>query len=151
MSSALVEIIKHIANEQNSASRPVNVLFGVVMSEEPDISVMIDQKRTLTKEFLILTRNVTDHTVDMTMGEDKTPQHFTEDADPTETSAKSGGAGDASFASHTHTHSHKHEYKGRKTFYVHKKLLVGEKVLLVSVQGGQAYVILDRVGSNVEQ
>lgn len=149
MSAQLVELLKQIAGEQNQASRPVNVLFGTVLTEEPELSVQLEQKKVLTKEFLILSRNVTDHTVDMTMGDGKTPQHFTEDADPNETDPKAGGSGDPAFASHSHTHSHVHEYKGRKTFYVHRKLLAGEKVILVSVQGGQAYVILDRVGSNL--
>lgn len=150
MSAQLVELLKQIAGEQNKASRPVNVLFGTVLTEEPDLSVQLEQKKILTKEFLILSRNVTDHLVDMTMGDGKTPQHFTEDADPNETDLKSGGSGDPAFAPHSHKHSHVHEYKGRKTFYVHRKLLTGEKVILVSVQGGQAYVILDRVGSNLE-
>lgn len=150
MSAQLVELFKQMAGEQNQASRPVNVLFGTVLTEEPDLSVQLEQKKILTKEFLVLSRNVTDHLVDMTMGDGKTPQHFTEDADPNETDPKAGGSGDPAFASHSHKHSHVHEYKGRKTFYVHCKLLAGEKVILVSVQGGQAYVILDRVGSNLE-
>lgn len=150
MSAQLVELFKQMAGEQNQASRPVNVLFGTVLTEEPDISVQLEQKKILTKEFLILSRNVTDHLVDMTMGDGKTPEHYTEDADPNETDMKAGGAGDAMYEAHSHKHSHVHEYKGRKTFYVHRKLLAGEKVILVSVQGGQAYVILDRVGSNLE-
>lgn len=150
MSTALVDLIQSIAGAQNAASKPVNFYFGTVLTEEPDISIQLDQKVILTKEFIVLTRNVTDHTIDMTMGDGKTPQHFTEDADPNETDPKAGGSGDPAFASHSHKHSHIHEYKGRKTFFVHKKLLAGEKVLLANLAGGQTYVVLDRLWSNVE-
>lgn len=143
LSYTFVDFIKQIVKSYLDSSRPVNVLFGTVLSEEPDISVQIDQKKVLTKDFLVLSRNVTDHNVEMTV------DHLTEDADPQNTSMESGGAGDAAFAAHKHTHSHIHPYKGRKRFLVHRKLLVGEKVILVSLQGGQQYVILDRVGSDI--
>lgn len=142
--STFVELMKTLATNVNNTERPVSIHFGTVLSEEPDITIKIDQKKILTKEFITLARNVTDHNVDMTV------DHWTEDADPTETSAKGGGAGDAAFESHSHEHSHKHPYKGRKTFLVHRKLLVGEKVIVLSVQGGQNYVVLDRIGSNIQ-
>lgn len=143
MSAQLVALLQEIAGNQQQASRPVNILLGTVLSEEPNISIKIDQKRVLTKEFLILTRNVTDHNVDMTV------DHWTEDADPQMTAKKSVGGKEPSVNAHAHKHSHKHPYKGRKTFLVHKKLLAGEMVVLASVQGGQKYVILDRIWSNL--
>lgn len=141
--SEFADVIKMLAAGVQDSSRPVNVLFGIVQTPEPDISVLVEQKKLLTKEFLVLTRNVTDYNVDMTV------DHMTEDTDTENSGNKSGGAGDASFASHNHSIHHKHPYKGRKTFLVHKKLLAGEKVLLISLQGGQSYVIIDRVGSNI--
>lgn len=140
MSTQLVQLFKQIANEGNAANRPVNVLFGTVQSEDPDLSIMLDQKKLLTKEFLIKSRNVTDYYVDMTV------DHMTEDTTKPETDKTAGGGGDASFASHLHKHSHIHPYKGRKPFLVHNRLLVGERVILISAQGGQSYIILDRVG-----
>lgn len=41
--------------------------------------------------------------------------------------------------------SHKHGYVGRKTFRVHLGLKTGERVLLLRIQGGQQYIVLDRV------
>ena len=35
-------------------------------------------------------------------------------------------------------------YKGRKTFKVHLALKAGEKVILISCDGGQKYIVLDR-------
>ena len=140
MSTALVQLIKQIGEEANKAGRPTSVLFGTVQSEDPNLSVLLDQKKLLTKEFLIKSRNVTDYYVDMTV------DHITEDTDKPETSKMAGGGGDASFASHSHKHSHTHPYKGRKPFLVHNRLLVGERVILIMVQGGQSYLILDRIG-----
>ena len=121
----LLETIKQLAKEQNASDNPVQVLFGTVKSIDP-ISVEVDQFGTLTSEFLVLAREVTDYDVEMTV------DHMTE--------KMQGGGKDPSFTSHAHP------YKGRKVFTVHKKLHEGEKVILLGVQGGQQFVILDRVG-----
>jgi hypothetical protein len=42
--------------------------------------------------------------------------------------------------------AHKHAYAGKKTFIVHGELTVGDKVILMREQGGQRFVVLDRVG-----
>lgn len=78
-----------------------------------------------SSSFSILTNAVRDYTVRMTV------DHQTEDT--------SGGSGDAAFA------SHKHAYKGTKAFRVHLALKAGEQVLLLRADGGQKFIILDRV------
>ena len=50
-----------------------------------------------------------------------------------------GGGKDPSFTSHAHP------YKGRKVFTVHKALKTGETVVLIQLQGGQKYLVVDRV------
>lgn len=125
MNVELANIIKEIANNAVLANKPTTVKFGVVTKESP-LEITIDQKLILTKEFLVLTRNVTDYEVDMTV------DHMTE-------KAQKGGKDPA-------VASHNHQYKGRKTFLVHNKLLQGENVVMLGVQGGQTYVVLDRVG-----
>lgn len=140
MSAQILDLIKTISAGQVNAARPVNVTFGTVKSEDPDLQIMTDQKLLLTKEFLVKSREVTDYYVDMTV------DHMTEDTTEPMTAKMGGGGGDPSFAGHNHKHSHIHPYKGRKPFLVHKRLLVGERVILVSMQGGQMYLILDRVG-----
>ena len=122
---SISQLVKMAALEAMEASRPVNVFIGTVVSESP-LSIKIDQKRTLTSEFLVLCREVTDYDVEMTV------DHMTE--------KMQGGGKDPSFTAHAHP------YKGRKVFTVHKKLQVGERVILLAVQGGQQFVILDRVG-----
>ena len=113
----LLSTFKQAANEANNATQPVTICFGVVTSEAP-LTITIDQK-------LILARNVTDYNTDETV------DHLTEN--------RAGGSGDPAFESHNHN------YKGRKTFLIHHKLLVGDKVLMLREQGGQRYVVLDRV------
>lgn len=135
----LLETIKQLAREEVGSTRPVNVLFGTVTKDSP-LEITLDQHGVLTQEFLILSREVTEHEIEMTV------DHITEEPDNPQTAKMSGGGGDSSFIAHVHTHKHKHPYKGRKVFLVHKGLVVGERVILISVQGGQKYLILDRVG-----
>ena len=124
MSLDLLEIIKQAGIEAMEASKPVKVMFGEVKSVKP-LMIMVEQKLPLTEEFLILTYAVKDHWRDMTV------DHLTENA--------SGGSGDSAYASHNHS------YKGRKPFLIHNDLMVGEHVLLPSMQGGQKFIVLDRV------
>ena len=95
-----------------------------VKADGPMLKIQVDQKKTLTDAQLILTNNVRDFNVDMTV------DHQTE--------SQSGGSGEDAFA------AHQHAYKGRKTFKVHLALKAGEKVILISCDGGQKYIVLDR-------
>jgi len=120
----LIKLIKRIAVEAVEASKPTNIVFGQVTSTSP-LKITIEQKITLSSQQLILTRNVTDHEIEMTLNH--------------ETDYKSGGSGDSSFASHNHA------LTGKKTMTMHNALKQGEKVALLRTQGGQQYVVVDRV------
>lgn len=113
-----------IALDAMNNSMPSAILFGTVVSASP-LKINIEQKMTLDSSDLVLTSLVSTFNVDMSM------EHRTE--------STSGGSGDASFASHNH------EYKGKKQFTVHLGLSKGEKVILLRVQGGQKFIVLDRV------
>nr|WP_300926108.1 HU family DNA-binding protein [Turicimonas muris] len=95
--------------EAVEAGKPVVLLFGQVISASP-LKIQVDQKTILTEKMLILTRNVTDFEVDMSVS------HITEN--------RAGGSGDPAFASHNH------DYKGRKKFKVHNALVKGDEVVL---------------------
>lgn len=113
----LIEIIKKAAVDAVQASRPVNVVYGVVTSADP-LKIQIDQKITLDEPFLVLTRNVTDYQVEVSM------DHMTEvsGVDP-----------------------HQHAITGKKTVTMHNALKLGDKVVMMMSQGGQSYVVLDKV------
>lgn len=121
----LLNLIKQAALDAVEASDPVKTWYGTVTSEKP-LKIQVDQMMELTEEFLVLTRNVTDYTVEMEVN------HQVE--------KMSGGGGDPSFTSHIH------QYKGTKPFKVLNALKVGEKVIMISTQGGQKFIVLDRMG-----
>ncbi|WP_246019625.1 DUF2577 domain-containing protein [Bacilliculturomica massiliensis] len=114
----MVQIIKLAAIEALDAKKPVNIVYGTVKSASP-LSIQISQKITLKGEALVLTRNVTDYTGDVTVS------HATE---------KDGSP------------PHIHGISGKKTVTFHNALKSGEKVVMMRVQGGQKYLVLDRVG-----
>ena len=117
---------------QNSAL--TDAFIGTVTSESP-LEVQLDSKATLTQPFLILTNAVKDYTVDVTMQwetEDNTHKH-----------------GNGNEGKPTDEDTHKHEITGRKRLTIHNGLTKGEEVLLLRLQGGQTYVILDRLSQHV--
>ena len=101
--SALVKAIKKAGTEAVNASGPVIIVFGKVISASP-LKVLVDQKMTLGAAQLVLTGNVTDYEMSVTV-EEKT-QKLT----------------------------------------IHNSLNKGEEVILLRQQGGQKYIIVDRVG-----
>lgn len=103
----LLRLIKSTAVEAVNASKPADAVFGTVLSLSP-MTIQVEQKLVLSQNQLVMTRTVRGYT----------------------TGNRSGGSGEASFASHNHTVS---------------GLQVGDKVVLLQVAGGQQYVVLDKV------
>ena len=114
--ASLVEIIKSAAMEAGDAANPCGILFGTVTGVGP-LCIQVDQKLVLTEDFLILTSAVKDYETEM------------------EVSHVTGPGGER---------DHTHPYAGRKVFSVKNGLKTGEHVLLLRVQGGQKYIVLDR-------
>lgn len=122
--TAFLNNVKRAAVEAVAAGNPMSFLFGKVLDVSP-LTIQVDQKLTLLEAQLILTNAVRDYTVSMTVDH--------------ETEAASGGNGETAFA------SHKHGYKGTKSYTVHLGLKSGEQVLLLRADGGQKFIVLDRV------
>lgn len=120
-----IDVVKRAALEAVDASKPVNVTFGVVISTSP-LKIQVDQKTIYTSKMLVLSRNVTDHDIYMTVAH--------------QTDSTSGGSGNLSFASHAHG------YTGRKQFRVHNALGIGDRVILLRIQQGKKFLVWDRVG-----
>lgn len=99
----IVKMINQSAKNTYNSMKPVEVLYGTVSSVSP-INVTIDQKTTFTEEQLVLTRNVSNYSIELT-----------------------------------------EESTGTKTYQINNALQEGEKVLLLRVQGGQDYLVCDRV------
>lgn len=130
LASELVEAIKQLATAAVNATKPMEFSFGIVDTSNP-LTIRLNQKMLLSDEFLILTNAVKDHSVDITVSWntlDETHKH------------ENGNQGKP-----TAEVTHKHGIRGRKKITIHNGLTAGEKVLLFRVQGGQNYVVIDRV------
>ena len=132
----LVESMKKAAVDAVNASKPAMIFFGTVTNASP-LEINVEQKMTLTIEQLILSRNVTEHEIEMTVS------HLTE-LEAAHTHAVQDtytGGGSSSPTSHLHA------YTGRKKFKVHNGLVKGDVVILIRMQGGQKFIVIDRLGA----
>lgn len=136
MFSDLVRLFKQIAKDVIENDNPMILQTGTVAQINP-IHIRVDEKITHKEEDgdLILTHLVRDYEVDITV------QHSTDSIykewDTNHTHPEVGAA--------TIPIDHEHEYTGRKKIIMHLALEKGEKVLLLRENGGQRYIVLDRV------
>lgn len=117
----------------------VNVLFtlhlsdychGKVTKVNP-LNINITSQHVLTESFLQLTNAVSDHDVDITVSWTTVEN---------EHKHGNGNQGQDTLPS-----THNHNIQGRKKITIHNGLTVGEEVLLLRKQGGQSYIVLDRI------
>lgn len=103
--SGLLKAMKMAGVEATNAGGPVKMCFGRVLSIEP-LQILVDQKLTLGKSQLILSRNVTDYETEITIEPETEKKRIT----------------------------------------IHNSLVVGDELLLLREQGGQKYIVIDRMG-----
>lgn len=125
-----MKAVKRAAKEAVFTEKPVEWYFGKVTSLSP-LQISIEQKITLGKAQLILSRNVTDFTVSVSI-----PSDF-----GWATQNESGGSGEGAFDSHNHEIA-----VSKKNVTIHNGLAVGDEVILLRQQGGQKYLVWDKVG-----
>ena len=144
----LVMLIKQAAVEAVNAKDPMSYKIGKVVSVSP-LKISINQKITVPASQLLLTNAVRDYTVYETV--DHTTGSALESANLTHRHAYSGTTSEKdSFSGYTENAGgvklgHSHSFKGRKKFTVHLGLKVGEKVLMLRCDGGQKFIVLDRL------
>lgn len=124
-----VKTIKRAALDAVKASKPVEVCFGKVTSASP-LKILVEQKLPLGEGQLILTRNVTNFKTYITGGNIKNYYYTGSDTD--------GGTAPV-VPSHVHA-------IGKVQITVHNGLVVGDEVILIRQQGGQKYIVVDRIG-----
>lgn len=152
----LLGTLKKAATDAVHAGNPVAVLFGEVSKADP-LEVIVDQRFTLTADFLYVTERLTRYEIDQ--------RHHhtfdggaTSDALPNKLDLKhnhtieGGVTGDALLDPVDLKHNH--TYVGGVTgdalpekIVIREGLKVGDTVLLLRMQGGQKYVVWDRVVS----
>ncbi len=122
-----VETLKKAAIKAVEARKPVEVCFGEVKSISP-LEILVEQKIPLGESQLILCRNVTEHKIHISVenvqdffyeGESQSSMKL----DPTRFRAIK-----------------------RMPVTVHNGLVVGDNVILFRQQGGQKYIVVDRIG-----
>ena len=135
-----LNVVKKASLEAVNADQPSDFLFGKVTSVKP-LKILVEQKMTLGKAQLVLTRNVTDYEVKMTMDcETETTKLSATHAHEIEPENDS-----LEIKSKTIGLNHSHSIKGEKTFIIHNALQVDDEVILLKKKGGQKYLVLDRV------
>lgn len=143
----LVKTIKQAAVEAMEAAKPVNICFGTVESVNP-LKIRVEQKILLGAAQLVLSRNVTDYTICATIN------WQTESGGQQEAGESQGTTEPAGSPEHTHNfqvqggggESHEHTISGKKEIIIHNALSVGESVIMLRQQGGQKYIVIDRIG-----
>lgn len=146
-SPSLNESIKLIVSNLINSMQLTDIFYGTVVSVEP-LQIMIDQKLILPEQFLILSNMVKDHEVDLSVNfqteNDKflVPDHTHpfEDTQPNGQPKPSATQPTIDFDT-----THKHEVKHKIKVIQHYALKKDEKVILLRMQGGQKYLVLDRV------
>lgn len=129
-SSDFVKVIKKSAIEAVNNSKPADIFYGTVQSISP-LTIFIDQKLILSEKFLIIPESLTDYETEISFDDPSIKQVFTTwNMEETSESTPS-------------KISFKEKIKHKITVY--NSLKEGEKVILLRQQGGQKYMIVDRV------
>lgn len=138
----LKESMKIVASDLMNSMQLTNLFFGTVTSVSP-LVIQIDQKHILTEAFLILSNMVKDHYVDMTVSMQTENDAF---MNPSHT--HTGNLGNPTDAGNLDT-THKHEIKHKIKVLQHYGLKNGEKVVLLRMEGGMKYLVLDRLSNHI--
>lgn len=137
---SLNESIKMIALNAMGSVQLTDVTFGQVTKVNP-LEITVDQKNVLTESYIVLTNMVKDHTVDMTVSMTTENDAY---LNPSHTHGN-GNNGQPTTDTSDFDVTHMHDIKGRKKITLHYGLTIGEKVVLLKMQGGQRYVVIDRI------
>lgn len=137
-SPTLNESIKMIGFNLINSMRLTDIFFGTVISVSP-LKIQIDQKHILEEPSLILTNMVREHAVDVTVS-----MQTENDAFMIPDHTHKGNLGNPTDTGTLDT-THKHEIKHKIKMLQHYGLKVNEKVVLLRMQGGQRYLVIDRV------
>lgn len=126
----LLNLIKKVAVEAVAATKPTALLFGKVTSSSP-LRIIVEDKMNLTAAQLVLTRNVTDYKTKISFDNPGIKQVFT-----TWDMGESVESSSSKISFKTKT---KHDIT------IYNGLVVGDEVVLMKMQGGQKYLVLDKV------
>ncbi|MEC0310190.1 DUF2577 domain-containing protein [Paenibacillus lautus] len=117
----LLNTLKKAAVGAVAAGNPTAVMFGTVSSADP-LEVIVDQRFTLPADFLVIPESLIHFEIDL--------HHTHEYTDDTGTGSSTKQTEPALPV---------------KPIVIRRGLEEGDKLLMLRVQGGQKYIIVDRV------
>lgn len=138
----LVKRLKQAAIDAMESTKPVSVFFGEVVDINP-LRINVEQKMILGENQLILSRNVTDFSTEVsiawaTQSSLSSHSHMVKGKDSNNDTVELT-SGNTNLA-------HNHDVSGKKKITIHNGLVVGDTVLLIRQQEGQKYMVWDRIG-----
>ena len=160
----LLNTIKKAATEAVDASKPVAILFGKVLNVSP-LEINVEQKMILHSAQLVLSRNVTDYSTEATVawssndtqlnanhthninGDISINSNATINPNPDNEQITISNEinNNMSIAQKSINLTHAHSITGRKKIIIHNGLKIDDEVLLLRMQGGQKYIVIDKV------
>lgn len=119
--SRLVNLIKQAGAGAVAADNPLAVYVGSVSAINP-LAVTVDQRFTLPEDFLIIPESLTHYEISM-----RHNHSYTDSSDSGSTTRMTEPA------------------LPEEPLIIRRGLEIGDKLIMLRVQGGQQYVVLDRV------
>ena len=143
-----VNNIKKLIANTVKAMMPTGIYYGTVISEKP-IKIDVEQKMTLCDKQLVLSRSVTDYRTELSYDDPAIYQSVDVKegyiiGDVLDKKAVKNEEIEQNTAKITLKYANTEKVKHKVTVY--NSLKMGEKVILMRAQGGQQYVVIDRVG-----
>ena len=152
------------ATEAVDASKPVAILFGKVLNISP-LEINVEQKMILHSAQLVLTRNVTDYSTDVTVvwssndtqlnanhthnidGNISVNSNATINPNPDneQITISNEISNNMSISQKNINLTHANSITGRKKMIIHNGLKIDDEVILLRMQGGQKYIVIDKV------
>lgn len=132
----LLDTMKRVAEQSQNVNVPAAFLFGQVTSTSP-LTIRVDNRFDISGEAIVVMK-------EFKAGYYPTHRHSGFANSPT-TQTRSGGSGDASFASHDHVLKNDYLTNTDETSEYYYGLAVGDKVVLLRNHGGQSFLVLGRV------
>lgn len=128
--SELAQLIQTLSLNAIEQGKPMNICFGIVETINP-LSIRLDQKLILKEKSLILTNAVRDYKTKFTFDNPNIKQVYT--------------TWDMSESSESTENKIAFKEKIQHEVTIYNGLNKGDKVLLLRVQGGQKFIVLDRL------
>lgn len=123
--SKLVNMIKTINTNVSESQQGIAVMFGLVIDANP-LQIKVDQRFIIDKDFLILTHRLQSKSLNLNH------THQYEDNDGANSINKN-------------TEPPKANSSDLSNIEVSSALAVNDRVILLRIQGGQKYIVLDKV------